>query len=53
MVLPPKMAARLLSVHPLLDRCLLHLHPTHMTYLLLIIEPNQQMPSYLPPSPSQ
>ena len=33
MIRPPKMAVLLLSVHPLLDQCLLHLHPTHMTDL--------------------
>ena len=27
------MAVLLLSVHPLLDQCLCHLHPTHMTDL--------------------
>lgn len=30
---PPKMAILLLSVHPLLNQCLLHLHPTHLTEL--------------------
>ena len=30
MVRPVKMAVFLLSVHPLPDQCLLHLHPTHM-----------------------
>ena len=29
----PKMAILLLSAHPLLYQCLLHLHPTHMTDL--------------------
>ena len=33
MVRPPKMAVLLLSVHPLPDQHLLHLHPTHMTDL--------------------
>ena len=33
MIRPPKMAILLLSVHPLLDQCLLHLHPTHLTEL--------------------
>ena len=33
MVKPLKMAVLLFSVHPLLDQCLLHLHPTHMTDL--------------------
>ena len=33
MVKPLKMAVPLLSVHPLLDQCLLHLYPTHMTDL--------------------
>ena len=33
MVRPLKMAVPLLSVHPLLDQCLLHLYPTHMTDL--------------------
>ena len=40
MIRPPKMAVLLLSVHPLLDQCLLPLHPTHMpdlpAYLLQI-----------------
>lgn len=30
MVRPPKMAVLLLSVHPLLNQTLLHLHPTHI-----------------------
>ena len=38
MVRPPKMAVLLLSVHPLLDKCLLYLHPIHMT----------DLPKYLP-----
>ena len=33
------MAVLLLSVHPLPNECLLHLHPNHMTHL----------PTYLPP----
>ena len=32
MVRPPKMPVVLLSVPPLPDQCLLHLHPTHMTH---------------------
>ena len=38
MVRPLQMAVLLLSVHPLLDQCLLHLSPTHMT----------DLPTYLP-----
>ena len=38
MVRPLKMAVLLLSVHPLFDQHLLHLHPTHMT----------DLPMYLP-----
>ena len=34
MVRPPKMAALLVSVHPLPDQCLLHLHPIHIPDLL-------------------
>lgn len=33
MVRPLKVAVLLLFVHPLLDQCLLHLHPTHLTFL--------------------
>ena len=40
MIKPLKMAILLLSVHPLLNQCLLHLHPTYMT----------DLPTYLPPS---
>ena len=39
---PLKMAVLLLSVHPLLDQCLLHLYPTHMT----------DFPTYLPQAPA-
>ena len=42
MVRPLKMAVLLLSVHPLPDQCLLHLHPKHMTDLL----------TYLPQAPA-
>ena len=42
MVRPLKMAVLLLSVHPLLDQCLLHLHPTHMT----------DLPTYLSQAPA-
>ena len=38
MVGPLKVAVLLLSVHPLLDQCLLYLYPTHMT----------DLPTYLP-----
>ena len=38
MVSPLKTAVLLLSVHPLPNRCLLHLHPTHLT----------DLPTYLP-----
>ena len=38
MVRTVKMAVLLLSVHPLLDQCLLCLHPTHLT----------DLPAYLP-----
>ena len=37
-----KMAVLLLCVHPLLDQCLLHLYPTHMT----------DFPTYLPQAPA-
>ena len=43
MVRPLKMAVLLLSVHPLLDQRLLHLHPTHMT----------DLPTYVPPEPAR
>ena len=33
MVRPLKMTVLLLSVHPLPNQCLLHLHPIHMTDL--------------------
>lgn len=33
MIRPPKMAVLLLSVHPLFNQCLLHLHPPYMTDL--------------------
>ena len=36
------MAMVLLSVHPLLDQCLLHLHPTHLP----------DLPTYLPQVPA-
>ena len=42
MVRPLKMAVLLLSVPPLLDQCLLHLHPTHRTHL----------PTYSPQAPA-
>ena len=42
MVRPLKMAALLLSVHPLPNQCLLHLHPTHMT----------DLPAYLSQAPA-
>ena len=38
MMRPPKVAVLLLSVPPLLDQCLFHLHPIHMT----------DLPTYLP-----
>ena len=38
MIRPLKMAILLLSVHPLQDQCLLHLHTTHLT----------DLPTYLP-----
>ena len=37
----PKIAVLLLSVHPLLDQGLLHLHPTHLT----------DLPTYLSQAP--
>ena len=40
MLRPPNMAVLLLSVHPLLDQCLLHLYPAYMTDL--------DLPTYLP-----
>ena len=42
MIRPSKMAILLLSVHPLLNQCLLHLHATHLTNL----------PTYLPQTPA-
>ena len=42
MIRPLNMAAVLLSVHPLLDQCLVHLYPTHMT----------DLPTYLPQAPA-
>ena len=42
MVRPPKMAVLLLSVHPLLDQYLFHLHPTHIS----------DLPMYLPQAPA-
>ena len=42
MVRPLKMVVLLLSVHPLLDQCLLPLHATHMT----------DLPTYLPQAPA-
>ena len=42
MVQPLKMAVLLLSVHPLPDQGLLHIHPMHMT----------DLPTYLPQAPA-
>lgn len=36
-----RMAVLLLSLHPLLDQCLLHLHPTHLTDLPTDLPPPQ------------
>ena len=41
-VRPLKIAVLLLSGHTLLNQCLLHLHPTHMT----------DLPMYLPQAPA-
>ena len=42
MVRPSKMAVLLLSVHPLLNQCLIYLYPTHLT----------DLPTYLPQVPA-
>ena len=42
MVRPLKIAVLLLSVHPLPNQCLLHLHPPHRT----------DLPTYLPQVPA-
>ena len=42
MVRPLKMAALLLSVYPLPNQCMLHLHAIHMT----------DLPMYLPQAPA-
>ena len=41
MIRHPKMAVCLLSVHPLLDQGLLHLHSTHLTELPTYLLPPQ------------
>ena len=44
MVRPVKMAVLLLSVYPLLNQCLLHLYPMHVTH--------GDLPMYLPQAPA-